>query len=110
MMLEREHQFGYGTVDNPNHLLLPVIGCDGNSFPEFSRNIPKLTANSFVTQAPAFESLPKYFDFEGLVHEWVQMEVAESVNHAPAWNPEWLMNRIVPFPAAPRPKFGIPAL
>ena len=110
MMLDRENHIGYGKTENSNRLLLPVVGCDGDSFPEFSRQVPKLIVNSYVTKAPAFETLPKYFDFEKLVRDWVQTEVAEAINHAPALKSEWLNSHIVPLQKPPRPKFMMPAI
>lgn len=107
MMKNREVFSGvkYGTFESPPHLILPVIGSDGTSFPDYTKEIPALNCSAYVKDSLAFKNTPKWEEYEGLVEHWIRDVVTDSIRRAPVWTPEWQTADVIPYPPVQRPIF-----
>ena len=88
VMLYRERQLGYRTLDNPGGLILPINVFDGEHFPHFARSIQYLDCRDYARVGPGFRGTRRYVDFQDRLLEWIP-EVANAINAAPPWSEEW---------------------
>ena len=110
VMLERERQVGYGTLENPTRLILPVVACDGNGFPPFAKDfVDPFDCREYVVPPPViFEDTETYIAFRNQMTEWAD-HIIESINRAPMFRKEWL-NQIVGIPEKSKLKCKQPIL
>jgi hypothetical protein len=112
VMLQREKQLGYRTINNPTGLVIPVNVFDGEHFPPYTRKIQCLDCRDFFRASPGFRNSPRYVDFEDLIIHWVY-DVAKSINNAPPWSKEyeiWLDDPVDYFNQTSDPIFMPPTL
>jgi hypothetical protein len=89
VMLHRENQLGYRTLQKPSGLILPVNAFDGESFPQFAKDIQYFDCRNFMRIGVGFTQIPRYVEFQDRMLEWVD-EVALAVQNAPTWRAVWL--------------------
>lgn len=89
VMLHREKQLGYRTLENPSGLVLPVTVFDGENFPEFAKAIQRSDYTRFARVGEGFARTERYVEFQDITINWVQ-EVAEAIRKAPPFREEWL--------------------
>jgi hypothetical protein len=88
LMLYREKQLGYRTLQNPLGLIIPFKVHDGEYFPEFVNDIQCFDCTNFARVGEGFEKTPRYIEFQDQMIEWVE-DVAEVIRQAPLWQEEW---------------------
>lgn len=88
LMLYREKQHGYRTVQNPLGLVLPVKVHDGEHFPEIAGDVQCFDCRDFARIGEGFEKTPKFEEFQSQMIPWVE-EVAKIIRQAPPWQEEW---------------------
>ncbi len=89
VMLHREHQLNYRTIENPGGLIIPTNVFDGEHFPDFVKRIQWLDCRRFFRVGEGFKKTRGYAEFQGVLIEWVD-DVAKAINNAPPWSEEWL--------------------
>ena len=89
IMLCRENQLGYRTLERPDGLILPVRVNDGKYFPTYAAGIQWFDCERFARSPGVFKKSEKYLEFQDQMTTWIE-QVAAAVNNAPAWNAEWL--------------------
>jgi hypothetical protein len=93
VMLQREKQLGYRTLENPSGLILPVQVYDRNHFPEAVRSFvaetQALDCRDYANPAPMYKQTLRYVELIELIRVWTQ-RVAQVIYAAPPWRPEWL--------------------
>ncbi|MBN2089924.1 toll/interleukin-1 receptor domain-containing protein [candidate division KSB1 bacterium] len=109
LMLRRETDEGFRTPENPDGLILPVCISDGQTFPEFAKNIQYSDFRDFMLIGPAFEQSIIYIEFQKKIRGWSE-DVADAIEHAPAWKASWLDYPLVPIPEVSAPTFEPPIL
>jgi hypothetical protein len=114
VMLYRERELGYRTVNKPEGLVFPVRAFDGDHFPEYARNIQWFDCRDYVRRAEVFKSSQRYLEFQDRMIAWVP-QIAAAIRNAPQWRSDWLtdnwLNAAMSFhPEAPPVEFSAPLL
>lgn len=89
VMLHRQRELGYNTLQNPTGLIHPIHLFDGDLFPDYAKDIQAKIFNDYFYPSEGFNKMPIYNDFFKDMKDWV-FEIAKAVNNAPEWNDEWL--------------------
>lgn len=89
VMLHRESQLGFRTMQNPDGLILPIRLFDGKGYPAFTSKIDALDCTAYNIVFEGFKKTLGYGDFLKLIQSWVR-QVADRVNAAPPWSATWL--------------------
>ena len=88
-MLHREQSLSYRTLENPGGLIVPISVHDGERFPDFAKNIQYAPWQKFARVGEGFKKTERYVELQDNISEWVN-DVANAINNAPEWNPDWL--------------------
>jgi len=88
VMLHRERQLNYQTIENPSGLIIPINLFDGEHFPDFAQQIQYLDCRNFFRVGSGFLKTERYVEFQDVLIEWID-DVANAVNNAPPWSEEW---------------------
>ncbi|KPQ36388.1 MAG: TIR domain [Phormidesmis priestleyi Ana] len=107
VMLHREKEAGFGIEGNGRGLVLPVIISDGESRPQYMKNIQSTYFDQFVKRGSGFTKTELYIDFQVKMSEWTK-EVARAIKNAPDWNSDWINERIINIPKLEIPDFDTP--
>jgi hypothetical protein len=89
VMLFREAQLGFRTVQVPNGLVVPVNVFDGSFFPKRARDIQWLDCRKYWIIGEGFAKTERYVEFQDALREW-SADVARAVHSAPEWDDGWL--------------------
>lgn len=89
VMLHRQKELGYNTIQNPTGLIHPIHLFDGQLFPDYAKNIQAKLFNDYFYPANGFRNTPEYNKFFKEMRDWV-FPLAEAIKNAPAWNDDWL--------------------
>lgn len=109
MLVEREQQLKYRTVQKPGGLIHPVNVGDGDHFPDYAKAIQYFDCRDYVILGEGFTKTERYVDFQLKVREWTA-QVAKAISKAPAWKKRWRDDPLVPLPEFQSPKFDLPTL
>ncbi|HEX7306280.1 toll/interleukin-1 receptor domain-containing protein [Lentzea sp.] len=93
-MLERHKTLGYGSADHPRQLVLPVRYADGQHYPPEAQATQQADFTSW-NKPLAYEVYSRsanYEHFLAAVQELAK-EIAERIEYAPPWDPEWKVVR-----------------
>ena len=99
VMLHREDRLNYRTVLNPRGLIHPVKLFDGHKYPPFARKIQPFDCTEFNLIGEDYKKTSQYFELQRRLKEWTP-KVAEAVDAAPGWMPEWLTKEWLDDPIA----------
>ncbi len=91
VMLQRNHeaQNKFQEPEKNYNLLLPVVISNGQSFHKITHSIQTLDCRDYFLPISDIEKLPMYDQFVRDVKMWSK-KVAEAIETAPAWEPQWL--------------------
>lgn len=96
-IIQREKKLDYRTDIRPEGLVVPLVVSDGDSFPEFVKNIECFDCRKFARVGEGFTRTSRYVEFQDKLEEFVQ-DVANAINNAPQWQEEWLQEEWVDDP------------
>ena len=88
-MRHREERLGYGTVQNPDGLIIGVKVNDGDYFPKFARISQHGDFEPYYVDCPGFRETPLHVEFEKAVVPLAN-DVARIAASVPPWVAEWL--------------------
>ena len=91
VILHRERQLGYRTLDNPTGLILPISLFDGKKFPPFAKEIQWLDCTRFNRITQSYKTTPMYDSLLEELEKWVP-EVARAIEAAPEFSAAWRSN------------------
>lgn len=89
VMLHRESQLDYRTVKNPGGLIAPVKLFDGKKYPPFADKIQPFDCTEFNVINPEYKKTTQYNELQKRLKAWTP-KLAEIIDAAPPWRPEWL--------------------
>jgi hypothetical protein len=96
VMLYREYQLQYRTFANPYGLIVPVRLLDGNGYPQIAKDIIQLDLDTedYISINEGFKKLASYRRLLAPIKDFAK-SVADCINSAPPWNPDWLTKQWV---------------
>lgn len=69
-------------------LVVPVLACEGDAFPQDAELTQAVDLSKFVTKCRGFENMPQFMDFESAVKDLAR-NVAQRVKASPEFRPDW---------------------
>ena len=87
-------------------LIAPLQYHDGEHFPDEARSVEWMDVRNYTSTAPAFYNTVRAVELEDKIKEFAR-GVAQLLYAAPAFDPGW---PVVPAPALPAAKIGLPRL
>lgn len=109
MMRNREQEEGYRTIQKPSGLILPINICDGQSFPDFAKQIQYKDFRDFAIVGKGFELTELYVQFQQNIRNW-SADVAKAIQSAPKWKNKWINDPVLEINNSDTPKFEQPIL
>jgi TIR domain len=99
-MTAREELVGMATQEQPRGLIYPVIFCDSKNFPRYALERRMQDFKTWNQPYQQFQNSMAYLDFHREV-ERIAIELAELIEHAPEWRPDWPVRTPAPDPPGP---------
>lgn len=105
---ERQNKLGFGTEQQPQCLILPVLFCgDVATLPEEARRVRIVTnLSKYWNPDPSYRNAPDYHDLRLAVRALAE-QILLALDHAPPWAADWPVGEAKVFP---RPKISKPTL
>jgi hypothetical protein len=91
VMLYRERELGFRTLNNPAGLILPVKVHDGDSYPPYARSVQCENWIQYAKVGEGFRKTEQFAEFQEKMSKWTET-VARTIDLAPEWDAAWLSN------------------
>jgi hypothetical protein len=96
-MARREELVGMASLGRSQGLIYPVIFCDSQNFPTYAHERRMQDLKKWNHPYPQFQDSLAYLDFHTELTR-IAEELAELVNLAPEWRPDWPVDLPTPDP------------
>ena len=85
----RQNALGFGTIDKPGGLIIPVLAADGDTLHAHAKRLQSINFKEFYTDCESFKKSLKYMDFEAKIKELTHA-IIKTLENVPEWDAEWL--------------------